>query len=412
MLKSFCKNLFLTFCKFACCGTKFQFFVNLRARSQYFAVFWRAKIFANFICFEAKILYNISMNNPQNRTAKNGKAKWTALYSPDDSAIMFLIALLLPSLFAVPFVISSSLMGSDIPSVLNYLIPQIAMLAGFFVLSAVRKVNFREANGIKFKLNIWIVLLVPVISLISLYGFSAFVALLDHVTESLGYVALESSNITFAGFGDFLLKCLYIAILPAICEELVFRGVIANGLKKYGVVVASLLSAFFFALIHQNLQQLVYQFVIGFVFAYIALKTGSIIYTMILHFLNNFFVLLSTYISQQSGVAETAIDYSNAWNVVWPILLAIASTLALLGILFLVKYITKRAEQKSQDQQSAQKPEQKVDRSTQNLKQSNQTNVYVAEKSVDRFYKRPIVLISLVAGTIIWIVEILQRFQK
>lgn len=342
------------------------------------------------------------MKNPQStkREGISQKAKRTGLYSPDDSAIMFLCAILLPSLFAFPFAMWSSQTGKDIPTIFNYLIPQLAMLAGFFVLSGIRKVNYTKANGIKFKLNIWLVLLLPIISFISLYGFSPIVDLLDTLTESWGYQTSESLNITFSGFGDFVLKCLYIALLPAICEELTFRGVVANGFKKYGILTASFLTAFFFAIMHQNLQQLIYQFVIGFVFAYFALKGESIIYSFILHFVNNFVILLSTYISQQSGAEQVAMDYSVAWNVIWPILLAIVATGALVGILFLTNYIVKKTKQKQRAN------------ANQLAKQTEKEPQKFAEsQDDDKFFKRPLVLTAMISGIIIWALAILQNFE-
>ena len=60
------------------------------------------------------------------------------------------------------------------------------------------------------------------------------------------------------------------AILPAICEELIFRGVIFNGLRKnFSDTFAVIFSALLFALMHSSVMQLAYPFIMGIIFAII-----------------------------------------------------------------------------------------------------------------------------------------------
>ena len=78
-----------------------------------------------------------------------------------------------------------------------------------------------------------------------------------------------------------------VAILPAIFEELLFRKVMLDGAKKYGIVFGIVFTAIMFGLIHMNIPQAVNAVCIGIVFAYLTIKTGSIIPAMILHCINN-----------------------------------------------------------------------------------------------------------------------------
>lgn len=82
------------------------------------------------------------------------------------------------------------------------------------------------------------------------------------------------------------------AIVPAVCEEFLFRGAIASSLMPYGKGIAIVGSSLVFALMHQNPYQLFYTFLGGLFFGYLYVKTGSILCSTILHFCNNAVSLL------------------------------------------------------------------------------------------------------------------------
>lgn len=74
-----------------------------------------------------------------------------------------------------------------------------------------------------------------------------------------------------------------IALVPAVCEEVVFRGVLYRGYRKCGVWVAILLTAFLFGMAHMNLHQFFYAAVLGVLFAQVNETTGSIVPSVFLH---------------------------------------------------------------------------------------------------------------------------------
>ena len=84
------------------------------------------------------------------------------------------------------------------------------------------------------------------------------------------------------------------AIVPAISEELLFRGLILVALLPYGKKTAILGSSIMFAIMHQNFGQIVYTFGMGIILALIVVKTQSIWGAIILHFLNNLFSVANT----------------------------------------------------------------------------------------------------------------------
>lgn len=84
-----------------------------------------------------------------------------------------------------------------------------------------------------------------------------------------------------------LLYYLTVAILPALAEEFAFRGVIMGTLKPYSRALALVVSSTAFALMHGNFVQLPFTFCCGLVFGYVDLITGSLLPSIIIHFLNN-----------------------------------------------------------------------------------------------------------------------------
>ena len=87
---------------------------------------------------------------------------------------------------------------------------------------------------------------------------------------------------------------LVIALVPAVCEELAFRGFILSGLRhtgsKWGAIV---ISSVFFGLTHGLLQQSLAAIPVGIVIGYIAVQTGSLLPGMVFHFTHNSVSLLS-----------------------------------------------------------------------------------------------------------------------
>ena len=90
----------------------------------------------------------------------------------------------------------------------------------------------------------------------------------------------------------FLLLLLVLAVLPAIFEEVIFRGLLFQGLRAFGTVGSVLLCGGLFSLYHQNPAQTIYQFCCGSAFALVVVRSGSILPTMLSHFLNNALVLI------------------------------------------------------------------------------------------------------------------------
>ncbi|MDR0611845.1 MAG: CPBP family intramembrane metalloprotease [Planctomycetaceae bacterium] len=86
----------------------------------------------------------------------------------------------------------------------------------------------------------------------------------------------------------FFMSIISVAIIPAITEEMLFRGIILGGLKNnYSERKAVIVSALLFGLWHLNPWQFVSAFIIGLISAFICLRTGSLLLCIYIHFFNN-----------------------------------------------------------------------------------------------------------------------------
>ncbi len=79
-----------------------------------------------------------------------------------------------------------------------------------------------------------------------------------------------------------------VAVLPAICEELLFRGFLLTAFRVEQYPVAAILvTSLMFGVFHMNVFQLITGMVLGSVLGFVTYKTKSIYPAMILHFMNN-----------------------------------------------------------------------------------------------------------------------------
>ena len=81
------------------------------------------------------------------------------------------------------------------------------------------------------------------------------------------------------------------AVLPAICEEFVYRGILCHEYEKGGVLRAIIVSSVFFALLHFDLQNLPMYLLSGVILAMTLYSTRSLFGAMLAHFLYNIFGL-------------------------------------------------------------------------------------------------------------------------
>lgn len=90
---------------------------------------------------------------------------------------------------------------------------------------------------------------------------------------------------------DFIMESVCTALIPALVEEFAYRGLVVGVLKKHGDMFAVITSAFLFGMLHGNLVQIPFAFIVGLVLGYVRVKTDSMLPSVLIHFCNNFFAV-------------------------------------------------------------------------------------------------------------------------
>lgn len=78
-----------------------------------------------------------------------------------------------------------------------------------------------------------------------------------------------------------------VAVAPPICEELAFRGFAMGSLSDFGQGFAVLFSSIFFGMMHSGVWGILFAFMVGFLLGCIRKTSGSLVPSMVVHFLNN-----------------------------------------------------------------------------------------------------------------------------
>lgn len=232
------------------------------------------------------------------------------IYNEKNSAKAFLWSIILPQILVILLVSIFSVVYEDAQLLQEQMIYIISMMLvsqfAFFIIYLVfaNKNNINIKTEVKRnvkKLNIQNMLFCMLISVIAVFGLYYVVSLFDELIYKIfGYVP-QGGGLVSSNFGFFVLNVILTAIIPAVTEELVFRGIIFKGLKGKGFWFASITSAVMFMFVHLSLSSIIYPIIMGIIFCLVVKKTGSILYSMIVHFCNNFIVILIEYIQNISS---------------------------------------------------------------------------------------------------------------
>lgn len=112
------------------------------------------------------------------------------------------------------------------------------------------------------------------------------VMVISYITSIAIYLAFGQTNSVDLG-NSLPIALVKYALLPALLEEMLFRYLPLRMLAPYSKRVAVPVSAFFFALIHSSLFSIPYAFAAGVIFMTVDIMAGSIIPSVLIHFVNN-----------------------------------------------------------------------------------------------------------------------------
>lgn len=219
----------------------------------------------------------------------------------------------------------------------NFLAPAL-----FFVLIFGR----RSVNSFWFRKTSWLILLIPIIILAAspLIEWTSMLnewlipegSWLESWAKPMEEEAQEAVQqaLTMSGSSEFLRNILFIAIVPAICEEIAFRGVIQSLIAKSSanVHVGIWAAAILFSLIHFQFYGFIPRMLLGAFFGYLLIWTGSIWAPILAHFTNNAIAVGIHYFDQHvEGASKLAFEEFSVK--LWPAIVAVIIFIVLCAIL-------------------------------------------------------------------------------
>lgn len=190
------------------------------------------------------------------------------------------------------------LQKTDVYKYFSYLLYQLVYIGVILAFALIYKSRPRDFGYRKVKARYFIIAIVLAFGLLFSLNwvngwFVAFLEVLGYKPPYMDYpgltereYALQYQLPSLAGAGFFGVL-LVVAVLPAFCEETIFRGIMLDGIKDIGTVAACLLGGLLFSIFHQNPTQTVYQFICGVAFTLLAIRADSIWPAVLIHFVNN-----------------------------------------------------------------------------------------------------------------------------
>ena len=245
-----------------------------------------------------KRCYNVGMKNQKKQ---QNEGFFSSLIgdrtSSKTAGLTYTVAAL--AMFAVSFVLSCIILGANIPEGENpdwvlyaqYLaVPFSFLFVGYWYFSYTKT---PVKQFVKEQKCHWKYYLIAVALQVGLFSLSELNGVFLQFLKRFGYQDVGINLPSMDGVG-FIGVFVTIALLPAIMEEFIFRGIFLRDTKDFSLLARVLICGGLFALYHQNPAQTIYQFICGAAFALVAVKSGSFFPTMLAHFINNGVILLLT----------------------------------------------------------------------------------------------------------------------
>jgi len=152
----------------------------------------------------------------------------------------------------------------------------------------------------------------------------------------------EAANLTGAfikmdSIGLFLFNLLMIGVLPAIGEEMLFRGLLQRLLRDWfgNIHVAIFMAAFFFSAMHMQFYGFFPRMMLGVIFGYLFYWSGSLWVPIWAHFINNGSVIIFAWLAQHGVIKGDYESFGSSDN-----LFVILFSAVILGmVLFIIRRI-------------------------------------------------------------------------
>lgn len=150
---------------------------------------------------------------------------------------------------------------------------------------------------------------------------------------------LLKKTMSGSGIGFLLLNIVYVALVPAVGEELIFRGIIQKYLIKLTkhAWIGIILTGLIFSLFHLSWSTILAIWFFGIILGIVYYTTGNIWYSIFMHFINNLMATLSYWLASNNLISYSLEEIDNIKFPLW--IEIISLILMILFIIFLKKFI-------------------------------------------------------------------------
>jgi len=159
--------------------------------------------------------------------------------------------------------------------------------------------NFNKCNTKTIIVSVLLGIILYLFTIIISTFFNGIIALFGYSRPSSGV----EMTLTM-----YLIQIVTVAILPAICEEFIHRGLLLQGTKHIGFNKSIIITGILFGLIHLNITQVFYAAILGILIGYIAVISKNIWPAIIVHFMNNFISITSSYLQTSNAAYANFMD--------------------------------------------------------------------------------------------------------
>ncbi len=218
-------------------------------------------------------------------------------FTPDDVAKGLLLFLVFKTAVSLVYTLFYYIgLTSSVFSYIFNILLDVSFIMTVYVVAKNKKINTIKQLKVKKAPNILTIFVCLGISVVCIFGFSGVTNCFLEVLYRIGYSPV-SEDIVISNVWIYILYTITICVIPAICEEILFRGLMFTGLKKISTAVGVFGSAFIFMIIHGSPDQTVHQFLLGIVLALAFMITNNLWVSIIIHFFNNFIAVTLAFIS-------------------------------------------------------------------------------------------------------------------
>ena len=228
-----------------------------------------------------------------------------------------------PTLFAASGFVLLAAVGLWISTLLELLLPDASMAivhalyylpfmllpVGLYMLRQPGLVPAMRLNA----LPVLPTLSAALLGLLSVYVASMLSAVWGTVLDALGLRGLSGAPVP-QNEAELVTSILTLAAMPAICEELLFRGFVLSAWESRGTWFAIGVTAVLFALLHGNLYGIPAYLLVGAVAGYLAFALDSLYAAMIYHTVYNASCLVLPFLASGQGEADVAIDAATVFS--------------------------------------------------------------------------------------------------